>query len=92
MIPEALVPTVLYLAHDAIVAGHPGQEGTLTALRTHYFWPTMKIYAQKHVERCAKCSQYKGVLNNILHLAVLLIVSALTYYNFLLFIKGVNTS
>ncbi len=43
VIPEALVPTVVYLTHDAIVAGHQGRERTLTALRTHYFWATMKI-------------------------------------------------
>ncbi len=58
MILEALVPTVLYLAHDAIVAGHPERERTLTALHTHYFWPTMKIDVQKHVDRCVKCAQY----------------------------------
>ncbi len=56
-----LVPTVLHLAHDAVVAGHPGRERTLTALRTHYFWPTMKIDVEKHVNRCVKCAQYKGV-------------------------------
>ncbi len=39
VIPEALVPKVLYLAHYAIVAGHLGRERTLTALRTHYFGP-----------------------------------------------------
>ncbi len=58
---ETLVPTVLHLAHDAVVAGHPGRERMLTALRTHYFWPTMKIDVQKHVNRCVKCAQYKGV-------------------------------
>ncbi len=61
MIPEAVVPTVLYLTHDATVAGHPGRARTLTALRTQYFWPTMKIDAQKHVDQCVKSAQYKGV-------------------------------
>ncbi len=32
--PEQLTPIVLHLAHDAVVAGHPGRERTLTALRT----------------------------------------------------------
>ncbi len=61
VIPETLVPAVLHLAHDAVVAGHPGRERTLAALRTRYYWPTMKIDAEKHVVRCVKCAHYKGV-------------------------------
>ncbi len=52
---------MLYLAHNAIVAGHLGWERTLTALHTHYFWPTMMIDVQKHADQCVKCAQYKGV-------------------------------
>ncbi len=61
MIPETLVPTVLHLAHNAIGAGHPGRERTLSSLRTNYYWPTMKIDVERHVDRCVKCAQYKGV-------------------------------
>ncbi len=35
VIPETLVPAVLHMTHDAVVAGHPGRERTLTALRTY---------------------------------------------------------
>ncbi len=61
VIPDAFVPTVLQLAHDAIGAGHPGRERTLSSLRTKYYWPTMKIDVDRHVNRCVKCAQYKGV-------------------------------
>ncbi len=61
VIPETLVPTVLHLAHDAIGAGHPGRECTLSPLRTHYYWPTMIIDADRHVDTCVKCAQYKRV-------------------------------
>ncbi len=61
VIPEPLTPTVLHLAHDAVVAGHPGRERTLAALRTHYYWPTMKIDTEKYVDQCTKCAVYKGV-------------------------------
>ncbi len=61
VIPEPLTPTVLHLVHDAVVAGHPGRERTLAALRTHYYWPTMKIDTEKYVDQCAKCAIYKGV-------------------------------
>ncbi len=52
---------MLHLAHDAVVAGHPGRERTPTALRTRYYWPTMKIDAEKHIDQCVKCAHYKGV-------------------------------
>ncbi len=61
VIPETLVPTVLHLAHDAIEAGHLGRELTLSLLRTNYYWPTIKIDVERHVDRCVKCAQYKGV-------------------------------
>ncbi len=61
VIPEALVPTVLQLAHDAIGAGHPGRECTLSSLRTNYYRPTMKIDIDRQVDRCVKCPQYNGV-------------------------------
>ena len=40
VIPECYVPAVLNLVHDAVIAGHPEREGTLTAARVVYFWPT----------------------------------------------------
>ncbi len=61
VIPETLVPTVLHLAHDAIEAGHPGRERTLSALRNNYYWPTMKIDVDRYVDRCDKCAHYKDV-------------------------------
>ncbi len=61
VIPETLVPTVLHLAHDAIGAGHPGRERSLSSLCTNYYCPTMKIDVDRHVDRCVKCAQYKGV-------------------------------
>ncbi len=60
VIPETLVPVVLHLAHDAVLSGHPGRELTLTALRTRYFWPTLKADVE-HVDQYVKCAQYKGV-------------------------------
>ncbi len=65
VIPEPLTPMVLHLAHDAIVAGHPGRERTLATLRTHYYWPTMKIDTEKYVNQCTKCAVYKGVATGL---------------------------
>ncbi len=55
------MPAVLHLAHDAIGAGHPGRERTLSSLRTYYYGPTMKIDADRHMDRCVKCAQYKAI-------------------------------
>ncbi len=60
MIPEPLVPAVLHMIHDAVIAGHPGKERTLTAARTRYYWPTMRLDIDAHVAKCVKCAQYKG--------------------------------
>lgn len=66
VIPETWVPAVLHLAQDAIVACHTGRESTLSALRTHYCWPTIKIDAKKHVDRCVNVHNTKGYLRGLL--------------------------
>ncbi len=60
VIPDTLVPVVLRMVHDAVIAGHPGKERTLTAARARYFWPTMRPDVDEHVAKCVKCAQYKG--------------------------------
>ena len=60
VIPEELVPIVLKLEHDAPVAGHPGKDRTLEALRRKYYWPTMKIDTERHINQCIQCAKYKG--------------------------------
>ncbi len=59
MIPEPLVPAVLRMVHDAVIAG-PGKERTLTAARTRYFWPTMRLDIDAHVAKCVKCVTSSG--------------------------------
>ncbi len=60
-ISDTLVSTALHLYHDAIGDGHLGRERTLTALRSRYYWPIMKLGTKKHVERCLQRATYKGV-------------------------------
>ncbi len=49
MIPDSLVPAVLRMVHDAVIAGHPSKERTLTAARAQYFWPSMRLDIDEHV-------------------------------------------
>ncbi len=50
------------LAHDAVIAGHLGKERTLTATRTSYFWPTMRIDIDAFVSNCVKCVEIEGAV------------------------------
>ncbi len=59
VIPECYIPTVLKLVHDGAIAGHPGEESTLTAARTSYFWPTTLISIDAYVSNNVKCAQIK---------------------------------
>ncbi len=54
VIPDSLVPAVLRMVHDAVIADHPGKERTLTAARAQYFWPTMRLDIDEHVVKCVK--------------------------------------
>jgi len=62
VIPESYVPIILRLTHDEVLAGHPGKERTLSAARKHYFWPTMRIDIDAHIDGCVKCAQHKGTV------------------------------
>ena len=62
VVPECFVPAVLHLVHDAVLAGHPGKERTLTAARQTYFWPTMRTDIEAHVSKCLQCAQHKGTV------------------------------
>ncbi len=57
-----IVPTILHLIHDDILAGHPGRERTLIAARKKFSWPTMKIDITDHVSKCVQCAQHKGTV------------------------------
>lgn len=56
------MPAVLKLVHDAVIAGHPGRERTLTAARA--IWPTMREDIDAHVAKCVKFAQHKDTVPN----------------------------
>ncbi len=60
MIPECYVPAVLQLIYDGVIAGDQGKERTLTAARTNYYWPTMRVDIDFHVSKSVICVQNKG--------------------------------
>ncbi len=62
VIPECYVSTVVHLVHDSVIAGYPGRERTLTAVRKSYFWPTMRTDVEAHVSKYNECAQHKGTV------------------------------
>ncbi len=60
VIPSSLVGTVLQLLHNTPEAGHPGRDRTLSMARAKYYWPTMRLDIEKHIEKCLSCAETKG--------------------------------
>ena len=50
------------MIHDSPDAGHPDKERTLATVRVNYYWPTMRVDVETHVDQCAKCAQHKGTV------------------------------
>ncbi len=63
VVPECLVPAVLNLVHDTVVAGHSARERTFAAARVIYIWPIMRVDTEANVDRCVKCAQHKGTVH-----------------------------
>ena len=62
VIAEEYVLIVLQMIHDSPDAGHPGKERTLATARVNYYWPTMRVDVETHVDQCAKSAQHKGTV------------------------------
>ncbi len=60
VIPGSLVETTLKLLHDALSAGHPGCDKTLSIARAKYYWPTLRLDIENHIAQCLSCAEAKG--------------------------------
>ncbi len=60
VIPEQLVPTILYRIHSAPHAGHPGRNRTFLQARLLYYWPKMRLDIIKYVDKCQSCAENHG--------------------------------
>lgn len=57
VVPRQLKIHVAKTAHDDI--GHPGTEKTFEALGKMYWFPRMRQFVKKYVDRCVKCLHHK---------------------------------
>ena len=57
VVPNALIPRVLRIAHNSIMAGHPGAQRLYKTLRKSFYWPRMIMDCYEHVRSCVSCSK-----------------------------------
>jgi hypothetical protein len=49
---------VIKSCHDAVLAGHPGKNGTIELVSRYYWWPQMAGFISAYIEGCNKCQRY----------------------------------
>jgi hypothetical protein len=54
---------VVKSCHDAILAGHPGKNGTVELVSRYYWWPRMAGFISTYVEGCDRCQRYRKDLH-----------------------------
>jgi hypothetical protein len=54
---------VVKSCHDAILAGHPGKNGTIELVSRYYWWPRMAGFISAYVEGCDRCQRYRKDLH-----------------------------
>ena len=55
-----MFPAIMAELHDAVTAGHLGQQKTVHRLKmSPFYWPGMVEYAMRWVRNCLKCNQRK---------------------------------
>src|SRR5882762_1897438 len=57
--------TIIFDAHDAVVAGHPGHVKTLESIRGSYYWPNMTKFIFAYVDGCSTCQSTKNLPNRM---------------------------
>ncbi len=60
VIPQQLVPTILYRIHSAPHAGHSGRNRSLLQAILRFYWPTMCIDILKYIDNCHFCAENHG--------------------------------
>ena len=59
VLPEALVPKVLKLAHDSPLGGHSGINNTIDKIKELFYFPRMGKIITEYVQSCHSCQSRK---------------------------------
>jgi len=62
---EALRREILQVLHDALTAGHPGQDETFTQVSCSYWWPGICTWVMDYISGCAVCQQNKNITHRM---------------------------
>ena len=55
--PKNFIPTILYLCHNSIWAGHYNDRKTLWKVQQAWFWPNMITEVTDYCKQCPKCNE-----------------------------------
>lgn len=56
---EPLQTALIQRAHDSVLAGHPGRNGTMSMMSRRYYWPGMVRMVRRFVKNCDVCGRTK---------------------------------
>ena len=56
IVPELLIPQVLQLAHDELLAGHNGVQKTLARVLQRFWWPSVNRDVAQYTQSCSACA------------------------------------
>jgi hypothetical protein len=60
VVPSPLIQEAIAAHHDALHAGHPGQDKTLELISRNFWWPSLKSDVTQFVQNCSLCQQNKS--------------------------------
>lgn len=58
-LPSSMIKQLLYACHDdPMTGGHFSLDRTYFKIKTHYWWPKMKLSISQHIQACLLCQQH----------------------------------
>ena len=57
---DSIKLNILQHQHDSPLAGHPGQEKTISLVRRDFHWPNMVNFIRDYVSSCYQCAKNKS--------------------------------
>ena len=64
VVPSAVRDTILKAVHDNPFAGHLGITRTEERVRKRFYWPAIRVDAEKYVKHCAVCAHHTSPVNH----------------------------
>lgn len=60
IVPQNLHERIVHNYHDTALAGHPGRDETIRAVKEFYYWPGINKYISDYVRQCLICATTKS--------------------------------